>query len=365
MNLEQLPSGRWRVRVSFRGTKAAGTADTKVDAQVLGGTLLAQLGAVSDDDQRFGVFLLTHIATATLSPSTKDDYERVVKRFLATEHRLIELPARAITTPKLVQLYDELAKAEWSTHRVSRLHVVISAAFKRARRYGLVAVNPATGAAPKTPPKPDIKVPSTDDVARLLDAAGPHFTPALTLLATTGMRRGELVALKWSDVDLVEETLTIRRAVSCTTKTGVVVRDTVKNGAKGERVIALDSHTAAVLRQHRYDVIEFYAKLRHPFSDDDWIFKDKWGKPRRPDWATQRFVRMRKQLGLDHVRLYDLRHFMVTSMLASGAPPTTVAGRAGHDVVTMMRRYVHFMPASDRSEASAFVAAIQAKRRSG
>lgn len=364
MNLDQLPSGKWRVRVSHGGRRAAGTAATKYDAQVLGGKLLAGLGKVTDDEQTFGAFLLWHVETHRLAVKTRDDYDAVVRRFLASGHRLVDQPVSTITTPMLVQLYDELAAGDWTPHRVSRLHEVVSGAFTRGRRYGLVSANPATGAGPKRPRKPDIKVPSMDDVGRLLDACGDDFAPALTLLAMTGMRRGELVALKWTDVDFDTESLTIRRAATYTPKTGVVVNDTVKNDVKGERVIALDPHTVDVLRAHRKRTLEFHLAAGHPFIDDQWIFINyKQGTCRRPDWATQRFVRMRAELGLDHVRMYDLRHFMVTSMLASGMAPSTVAGRAGHDVGTMLKRYTHFMPASDRAEANAFADMIQKARK--
>jgi integrase len=364
MNVDQLPSGRWRVRVSHDGRRASGTAKTRTDAQVLGGKLLAEFGKVNDDEQTFGVFLLWHVTTHDLEVTTRDDYQRVVRRFIDSEHRLVEFPVGRVTTPLLVQCYDDLVAGDWSAHRVCRLHEVVGGAFRRAKRYGIVDTNPAIGAGPKRPRKPDIKVPSTDDVARLLDACDGEFVPALTVTAMTGLRRGELVGLKWSDLDLDTESITIRRAVTSTTATGVVVRDTVKNDAAGERVIALDPHTASVLKAYRKDRIEFYLALGHPFADDDWVFKNhKTGGPRRPDWVTQRFIRMRKDLGLEHVRLYDLRHFMVTSMLAAGMAPTTVAGRAGHDVGTMLKRYVHFMPASDRAEATAFAATIQAARR--
>jgi integrase len=362
MHVDKLPSGRWRVRVSHDGRRAAGTADTRVDAQVLGGELLAQLGAVSGDDVTLGAFLLQHVKRATLSPSTADDYERVVRRLVDSEHPVADMLVRSITTAHLVRLYDELLEQGWSGHRVSRLHEVIGGAYKRARRHGIVTVNPASGAAPARPRKPEITPPTAEEVVRLLDAAG-EFSPALTLLAMTGMRRGELVGLRWSDVDLDGATLTIRRAVVCTTKTGVVVRDSVKNGPQGERVIALDPHTVAEVREYRRKVTEFYAKLRHPFSEEQYLFGDRYGRPRRPDWATQRFDRLRDRLGLQHVRLYDLRHFMVTAMLAAGAPPTVVAGRAGHDVMTMMRRYVHFIPASDREQANAFAASVLGARQ--
>lgn len=364
MNLDQLPSGKWRVRVSHQGRRAAGTADSKYDAQVLGGKLLADLGKVTDDQQTFGAFLLWHVETHELAIKTRDDYRTVVKRLLLSGHRLLERPAALITTPMLVHLYDQLRANGWTAHRVSRLHEVAGGAFKRAERYGLVDKNPARGAAPGRPRKPDITVPTPDDVGRLLDACAEDFIPALTLLAMTGMRRGELVALRWTDVDLDGEALTIRRAATYTKATGVVVNDTVKNGAKGERVIALDPHTVGVLKGYRKEVLAFHLAAGHPFSEGQYLFMNyKTGTCRRPDWATQGFVRMRKQLGLEHVRMYDLRHFMVTSMLAAGMAPSVVAGRAGHDVATMLKRYVHFMPASDRAEATAFANMVQAARK--
>jgi integrase len=365
MNVDQLPSGRWRVRVSHEGRRASGTAETRHEAQVLGGKLLANLGKVNDDEQTLGAFLLWHVKKSAkeLQATTVADYERVVCRFLMSDHRLVDYPAVHITTGMLVQLYDDLAEDDWSAHRVLRLHGVISGAYTRAVTWDLIDRNPALKAGPKPPAKPDLVMPTAEQVAQLLDACDGEFHAALTLLVVTGMRRGEVVGLKWADLDLDAGTAKIKRAVSYTKATGVVVRDTVKNGKKGERVVALDEGTVAVLKAYRKEVIEFHLAIGHPFADD-WVFTNhKTGGPRRPDWATQRFVRMRTALKLEHVRLYDLRHFMVTSMLAAGMAPSTGAGRAGHDVKTMLQTYTHFLPASDRAEAEAFAATIQAARR--
>jgi integrase len=349
MYVKQLPSGTWRVIVQHAGRKATGTAETYSEAQILGGQLLEQLGRVADDSTPLGEYLVGYVEHLEIAATTRADYTAILVRLNESKHELLSAPIAKVTTARLVALYRDMRHAGWSAHRTMRLHTVISGAFAQALRLDLVQRNPARGATPAAPRKPAIKVPTNDDVRRILDAAG-DFAPVLTLLAATGMRRGELVGLRWCDIDFDAGSVALRRAVAHTPASGTVIKE-LKNDSKGERVIALDSTTLAMLKQMRRDIIALTLEVGSTFSDDQFIFSTRAGGPRRPDYITKRYIKIRTELGLDHVRLYDLRHWMVTTLLSAGHPPAVVAGRAGHDVRTMVDRYWHFIPASDRTEA--------------
>lgn len=360
MHLEQLPSGSWRVTVRHQGHRRRATAPTRTEAQIVGGRLLEQLGAPPGDGITLSAWLRRHVDQHRLADTTRDDYTRILDRLATVDHPLSHVPVDQVTTARLVALYDDLAQLGWTPHRVSRLHEVISGAYTRAVRLEVVARNPARGAAPARPPLPQITPPTDADVARLIDAAG-DFTAALLLAASTGMRRGELVGIQWGDIDFAAATITIRRAVTWTARSGTQIKD-VKNGVRGERVIALDPATLTALRTLRTTQLEQLLALGLPMHADRFVFARRTGEPWRPDFVTYRFAKLRTELGLDHVRLYDVRHWMITSMLAAGEPVATVAGRAGHDPVTMLRRYWHFVPASDRDQADRHAARLAAAR---
>jgi integrase len=349
MHIRQLPSGRWRVIVQHDGKKRTGTADDRSGAQVLGGRLLEELGRTPDGATPLWRFLDRHVERAKIAVLTRTDYQSVLKKFRATEHELLNLSVEKVTTGRLVALYDDLLAADWSLPRVIRLHTIISAAYREGVRVDLVDRNPAHGAAPKQPPVPEFDIPSDDDIAALVNALDGDFRVALLVSALTGMRRGELVGLKWSDADFERGSLAIQRTVVCTPATGLVVQDHVKNHRS--RRIALDALTLQLLREHRVTCIEWCMQFGIPFTEDRWLFADLRNGPRRPDWLTQKVITVRQEIGVN-VRLKDLRHAMISQMLAAGEAPAVVAGRAGHNVTTMARRYWKFMPGMDEQAAT-------------
>ena len=208
--------------------------------------------------------------------------------------------------------------------------------------------------------------PDVDAAVRLIEQAeadDPDFGTFLRLAASTGARRGELCALRWSDVDLVGATVRIGRALVESVGGGHVEKDTKTHSG---RHIALDPSTVAVLRAHRQRQAERAAAAgfrvaRHArlFS-----FEPAGSVPWRPDGVTARFVKLRNRVGLPGVRLHDLRHFVATSMLAAGVPVSTVSGRLGHaNSATTLNVYSHSLAASDRQAAVALGLQLDAARR--
>lgn len=361
MHLEQLTSGSWRVTVAHKGKRLRGTAPTKNDAEKLGGRLAAQLGLGLDERSTLGGLLAGHIAKHPYAHTTRDDMERVLAR-LPEDVKATKIAA--VTTGWLVRLYDRLADEGWTPYRVVRCHELMGSAFKRAKQMDLVAENPARGAAPARPPKPEITPPTDEQVVKLIDAAGPELVTAITVASQVGLRRGELCGLKWGDIDLQTGSIRIHQAVAYTPSAGVHLKE-LKNKEHGLRVVSLDGETLALVREHWTRVVDARSGLGLDGPIDDlFVFSRDLGQsPWRPDFPTKKWADIRRSQGLEHVRLYDLRHYMVTSMLAAGESIATVAGRAGHDPVTMLRRYWHFVPASDREEAERHAARLAAARR--
>jgi integrase len=210
-------------------------------------------------------------------------------------------------------------------------------------------VNPLDRAEKPELPKTDIHPPAPVDVGRLVDAAPKALQLFLRLAASTGARRGELVALQWGDVRFDTAEVVIRRSLSYTPAAGVVVGDT-KTKAKGHRVVSLGLPTMAALRTHKAD--QAAMALEHGLSPE-WVFSHDAGvTPWRPDYATHAFAALREKLKLKAVRLHDLRHFVATQMLAAGDSPVQVAGRLGHSTPTVtMATYAHWVQSQDRASA--------------
>jgi len=186
----------------------------------------------------------------------------------------------------------------------------------------------------------------------LADEEDPDFACLLRTAITTGARRGELCALRWRDVNLGARTVTISRSIVEGEHGAPSEKDTKTHAV---RRIALDEVTAACLTDHRDRAMARADALGISLVDSAYVFacSPDGAEPCSPNDVTKEFIRLRKQLGLDGVRLHDLRHFAATRMLAAGVPVRTVSGRLGHaNAATTLGVYAHFLEVSDRDAAA-------------
>jgi integrase len=189
--------------------------------------------------------------------------------------------------------------------------------------------------------------------------------PAWTLLAMTGMRRGEALALRWRNVDLDAATLSVRRSAGVVRVKGEgasIAEGGTKSGKP--RVIDLDASTVAILRAHRKASGGMALQLAR---DDALVFADQEGRHLHPERFTRSFqddvARCRKAIGEDAlpvIRLHDLRHTHATLLLAKGVPVKVVSERLGHASPTItFQVYAHVLPASQRDAAELFASLVK------
>lgn len=254
------------------------------------------------------------------------------------------------------------------------MHTILSAALSAAVDAGQLAANPAAKAHPPTARQaaaPEMKVWTTGQLAAFLNGSADHsqFHAAWHLLAHTGMRRGELLALRWRDIDLDAGTVSVLRSaglVRVKGQGGVITEGQTKTGRP--RVVDLDDATVSLLKAHRRDrgrLVLAYVR------DDAVVFGDHEGRVRHPERFSRVFAetlaRCRRGLGddaLPAIRLHDLRHTHATHLLAGGEQVKVVSERLGHASPTVtMTVYAHVLPGSQRQAAARFAAAVQEARR--
>jgi len=187
--------------------------------------------------------------------------------------------------------------------------------------------------------------------AFLSSQKGQALYPLWLLLATTGMRRGEVLGLTWGDIDLTAARLAV-------TKTRVMLGyDTLISGPKtrrGKRLITLDPATVAALMKYR----QSQEALNVPFQDSAYVFTDQDGEPYHPERVSKLFRSAAKQVGLPPIRLHDLRHTYATLALGAQVHPKIVSERLGHaNIGITLDCYSHCLPALSE-EAAARVAAL-------
>ncbi|HEX7197747.1 MAG TPA: site-specific integrase [Candidatus Limnocylindria bacterium] len=285
-----------------------------------------------------------------LKESTLVGYEWISQRYVRPA-----LGPRRISSLRPIDLdllYGELAARGLSRRTVRICHSVLRQSLEQARRWELIERNPALDASPPPQRSKEVVPPTIDQVQRLIDAArqeDPALATYLWLKAFAGCRRGELCALRWTDIDLDRGALAISRAI---VHVGREVKETDTKTHRSRR-LALDETSVAVLRQHRRNQLNEGRSLDRVLAADAFLFSSTDGKPWRPDVVTNRFGRLRSTLGLNHVRLHDLRHFAASVLIDGGIPISTVSARLGHrQISTTLNMYAHALPPTDQRAAA-------------
>jgi integrase len=238
---------------------------------------------------------------------------------------------------------------------VRQVHAVISGALSAAVRWDWLPTNPARGAQRprQRPPQPD--PPSPPEAARIVDAAfaaDEDFGTLVWLVMTTGLRRGEVCALRWSRLDLDADMVEVRRSYRL--RRGIGVEKDTKTHQM--RRIALDSETVALLIEHKNRCAERMRSLGGELSDDMYVFANARSfdptAPCSPASVSGRYHYLTKRLGID-THIHALRHYSATELLTAGVDLRTVAGRLGHGGggATTLRVYAAWVAASDRKAA--------------
>jgi len=218
-----------------------------------------------------------------------------------------------------------------SARSVRYVHTILHRALRDAVRCGRVSHNAADAADPpraSATARPTMTTWTGEQLRAFLDYTVDHrLYSAFVVLATTGMRRGEALGLRWSDVELTTGRSSIVQTV-------IAVNHKVKIGspktARGRRTVALDPGTVAVLRRHRQQQLEERLIMGAGFTDHGLIFCRPDGGPLHPERFTRTFEIEAGRAGLPRIRLHDLRHTWATLALASGEHPKVVQERLGH-----------------------------------
>lgn len=309
----------------YRTAKDARDAREKTIQAVRGGT------AVLDRTRTFAVWSLEWLAAKVergeLRPSTALSYRLALDNHLLPQIGRVKLPD--LTGWDLTRAYAQINRVT-SPASVARIHALVSGCLASAHRAGLVAQNVALLA--EKPKRTRVRyTPWTpQQLARFLDFAeehDPRFAVLVDFAAHSGLRRGELLGLKWSDVDLGSGRVSVCR--QRTTVAGRVHLTQTKTDA-GERVLWIGKGTCSLLRAWRARQAAERLRWGPAYTEGGWVFTWQDGSPVHPDGATKRFLGLVRKSGLPAQRFHDLRHYRASAFLSSGAEMGQVSKLMGH-----------------------------------
>lgn len=366
-HLEARGSRTWRAKV-FLGQDVSGRQryltktihGTKREADAQLRELLLESGLAHESAQATMDDLAAkwlELVEETLSPSTLREYRRLLSKIILPQFGSAKL--RTIRPSDLDTFYAKLHRRgvrgghPLSSQSVHHVHALIRRLLNQALKWSWIVKNPALNASPPQVYRPELEVPEVEVVNKIISFAqerNPDIACFLRLAAVTGARRGELCAIRWRDFDK-SGVLSIKHSIVDGNNDELIVKGTKSHAS---RRVAIDPVTMSVVDAQRERCEGRSKESGSKFSRNNFVFSGSsdGSLPWRPHRVTLAFGRLCKELGIEGVRLHDLRHFTATQMLAAGVPVKTVAGRLGHsNAATTLNVYAHALESSDADAA--------------
>ena len=297
---------------------------------------------------KLSAWMDTWLATylPNIEQSTKDGYKEKIDLYI--KPTLGHLPLKVLKNND-IQAWINTLKKRLSPKTIRNAYNNLNAALKQAVVLRMIPYNPCEGSVLPKLQKPQTNVYNIAQIQNALAAADDLSTYLLILLgASVGLRRGEMAALQWNDMDLVKNTISIRQNRVHTTLG--IIQKAPKTQA-GKRTITIGQDVVNALRDAK--AIYDDATANKPgFKDLGYVlFKDN-GEPFHPDSLTQKWERFVAKHKLPPIRLHDLRHSNATAMIAAGINAKVVQHRLGHANVSItLNTYTHVLPEMDQEAA--------------
>ncbi len=354
-DLERGHTGKRKQKaVTFRGTKRdAETELSRILAEIKNG------GFVDPGNITVNEYLdqwLEHVSTKTAA-KTHERYEEIVRLGLAPHLGTIKLSK--LRPIDIQGLYADALKSGrlhrtggLSARSVLHYHRILSQALKQAVKWQLLPRNPADAVEPPRPEQKEMVALDENQTAILIEKVkGTALYIPVFLAVTTGMRRGEVLGLRWCDVDLDRGTLSVTQTLEKTREGGLHFKQ--PKTRKSRRTISLPSITVDALRKHRAEQMELYLSLGIGWDDGGLVCTKGPGEPVNPNTLTSGFASRVRDMDIPRVRFHDLRHTHATQLLKEGVHPKVAQERLGHATIAVtLDLYSHVMPGMQEDAAA-------------
>jgi integrase len=294
---------------------------------------------------------LTDYARLNLSPRTFEGYDHIISRYISPS-----LGSSTLVNLKpehLQRFYSDEMNAGLSAQTVRHHHMVLHKALDNAVEWGLVSRNVADAVKPPKAQPVEMQTWDESEIMQFLEAAGgTHYYELFYLALFSGMRRSELLALRWQDIDFILGQIYVSRSMHVLKGSKVVFRQ--PKTATGRRSIALPPSALLMLKEYREKKEAEALLLDMALSDSDLVF-NTLGNPLLPNTITHAWGKLINKTGLKAIRLHDARHTHASILLKQGIHPKIVQERLGHSSIQItLDTYSHVAPGLQEAAAQRF-----------
>lgn len=282
--------------------------------------------------------------------TTYNTYKSIIDNHLITGLGHIELQK---LKPLHIQNYYTNKEEELSQRTLLHHHRILSQALKNAVGWQMIPNNPCDHIEAPLPSKSKGKALTTNEVSYLLDITKETVLgDPVNLVLHTGLRRGELLALKWDDIDFINKTLTVDESLAVDEATCKIIFKSPKSES-GNRIISLSDQPIAMLKKHKIQQNEQKLKLGKAYEDNNLVFCREDGQPIHPSTFSRWFTDLIRSSDLPAVRFHDLRHTNATIMLMNlKIPAKVVSERLGHSNISItLDTYSHVLQDAQKEAA--------------
>ena len=333
---------------TFRNSDQAQKRLTELLHQIDTGTLARPKGTLGEFTEQW----LRDYAKPNLAPTTYQGYEGIYRSGIGPVMGNVLLKD---LRPSRIQEYVALKLSKDMSNTTVRHHITfLHSVLETAVKWQLLIRNPVDSVTMPKITKHEMKILDERQATTILmEVQGTKYYSIFSLALYTGVRQSELLALQWSDIDLLMAELSVSKSLH-RLNTGEYVKTKTKT-AKSSRKIALSPDTCVMLRRHLENELNKCSESGVKFTDERLVFCEWDGKPLNPDTITRHWKRIIERLNYPHVRFHDLRHTMASWMLMKGISPKVVQERLGHaSISTTLDIYSHVTPGMQREAVEIF-----------
>lgn len=308
-------------------------------------------------DQLVSLYLERWLADAvrhSVRPRTYENYDLCIRRLLPHIGRV---RLRSLTPEHIQHALGKLLDGGLARRTVRQVHMVLRRALKQAVLWRMLPTNPSDAVKPPRADRKEMRTLNEVEVRHLLAVTvGMRDHGLWVLLVTTGLRLGEALALRWSDIDFAERRAVVGRAVQH--QRGVGLAFVEPKSARSRRTVPLPPETLQALEGQRRANDDDRRNAGSQWQANDLVFPNPVGRPRNMTYRAISFHAALKRAGLPRLRLHDLRHTAATHLLTKHVHPKVVQDLLGHSTIAItLDTYSHVMPALAK-EASALMSSL-------